>query len=265
MIANNLVKENLAARWDTVRRAIDAAAQQAGRQPDSVRLVAVSKTHPVAAMRAALAAGAHDFGENRVQEAESKILELGRNKAYWHLIGPLQANKARKAVRLFDMIHSLDSLALANRLERFCGEDGRAGLPVFVQVELGGEPTKSGVTEADLPALAEMLLSCKHLRWQGLMTLPPYQEDPEQVRPYFRRLRELRDEWRQRGAFNGQEGELSMGMSHDFAAAIAEGATIVRVGTAIFGERQVAHETNNPQMDTDKDKNSYLFPSTDNS
>jgi PLP dependent protein len=187
----------------------------------------------VETLRAALAAGAVDLGENRVQEAEAKIRELGR-AANWHLIGHLQANKARRAVELFDVIHSLDSVPLALRLDRLCGELGRAELPVLAQVDLGGEATKNGISEADLPALIEALAGCEHLRLQGLMTLPPYFPQLEKVRPYFRRLRELRDAWR--SAFAGA-GELSMGMSHDFTVAIEEGATMVRVGTAIFGPR----------------------------
>jgi pyridoxal phosphate enzyme (YggS family) len=163
---------------------------------------------------------------------------VGRQSARWHLIGHLQANKARRAVALFDLIHSLDSSALARRLDRLCEEEGREELQALIQVDLGGEATKSGVGEKELPELVETINSCPRLRLMGLMTLPPFLDDVEKVRPFFRRLRELRDGLREGGAFNESAGELSMGMSHDYEAAIAEGATLVRVGTAIFGERR---------------------------
>lgn len=221
-----MLKENLTA----VRSKIATAARRSGRDPSEIKLVAVSKTHPTAVLRDAIDAGVSVFGENKVQEAESKILEIGRTKSAWHLIGHLQANKARKAVHLFDVIQSLDSLELAERLERICGEEGRDGLSVFVQVDLAGEATKSGVAEADMPELVSFLRNCKCLVFDGLMILPPYFDDAEMTRPYFKRLRMLRDR-----ILPG--GELSMGMSHDFEVAIEEGATVVRVGTAIFGER----------------------------
>jgi pyridoxal phosphate enzyme (YggS family) len=155
----------------------------------------------------------------------------------WHLIGHLQSNKARRAVRHFDLIHTVDSAALAQRLERLCAEEGRARLDVLVQVDLAGEATKDGASEEELPSVVEALGGCERLRLRGLMTLPPFFEEPERARGYFRRLRELRDELRGRGAFGGEAGELSMGMSHDFETAVEEGATMVRVGTAIFGAR----------------------------
>jgi pyridoxal phosphate enzyme (YggS family) len=218
---------------DNYQRVLDritAAAQRASREPSEIKLVAVSKMHPVEALREALASGITVLGENKVQEAEDKIDELGRNAAEWHLIGHLQSNQARKAVQLFDVIHSVDSIELAQRLERICEEQGRVSLPVLVQVDLAGEETKSGIPEADLQELATYLGTCKHLAFKGLMVLPPFFDDPETTRPYFQRLRKLRDE-----IIPG--GDLSMGMSHDFEVAIEEGATIVRVGTAIFGER----------------------------
>lgn len=223
---------------------IAEAARRAGRAPEEVTLVAVSKTHPAALVREAAAAGLTDFGENRVQEAESKIDELRPEapRLRWHLIGHLQPNKARRAARLFDLIHTVDSAALVERLERICAEDGRAALDVLVQVDLAGEETKSGATQAELPAVFDALEKCERVRCRGLMVLPPFFEDAEQVRPFFRRLRELRDVWRARGAFVGGgegAGELSMGMSHDYEVAIEEGATLVRVGTAVFGERGV--------------------------
>jgi len=189
-------------------------------------------------VRAAIEFGANDIGENRVQEAEQKINEVGRSAARWHLVGHLQANKARRAVQLFDVIHSLDSLELARRLDRLCGEEGRETLPVLIQVDLGHEETKAGIDESELPELVEGLKSLGRVQLVGLMTLPPFFDDPEQARPFFRRLRELRDDLARQGAFGAdRKGELSMGMTHDFAVAIEEGATMVRVGTAIFGQR----------------------------
>jgi pyridoxal phosphate enzyme (YggS family) len=229
--------EGLRARLQEVRARIDAAALKGNRAPDEITLVAVSKTHPAEIIREAIAAGVTDLGENRVQEAESKIPEVGRHAARWHLIGHLQSNKARRAVELFDVIHSLDSVALAQRLDRMCVELNRAELPVMIQVDLGREATKSGVAEAEVAQIVEALKRCERLRLTGLMTLPPYSDDAEQVRPFFRKLRELRDELRSQRAFGEARGELSMGMTHDYEIAIAEGATIVRVGTAIFGER----------------------------
>jgi PLP dependent protein len=227
----------LGERLEEVREKIARAVSQCGRAPEEITLVAVSKTHSVAAVREALAAGATDFGENRVQEAETKIPVLDNPDARWHLIGHLQANKARRAVKLFDTIHTLDSAALAQRLDRACAEEGRAELPILIQVDLAGEPTKSGVTQTDLTQLVGVVKSCSHLRLRGLMTLPPFFEDPEDARPFFQRLRELRDDLRAKGTFGEHQGELSMGMSHDFEIALEEGSTIVRVGTAIFGER----------------------------
>jgi pyridoxal phosphate enzyme (YggS family) len=224
------MKETLAQRLAEIRTQIAQAAERAGRDAREIKLVAVSKTHGAATVREAIAAGAHAFGENKVQEAEEKIAEIGRERAEWHLIGHLQSNKARKAVRLFDVIHSLDSLELAERLERICEEEGRARLAVFVQIDLGRERTKNGIEEKDVPALVEFLRGSKHLKFDGLMILPPFFEDSELARPFFRRLREIRDAL-------CPAGELSMGMSHDFPVAIEEGATLIRVGTAIFGER----------------------------
>ncbi len=230
--------EVLQTRIYEVRRRIAAALLRSGRAPESVTLVAVSKTHPAAAVREAIAFGLTDFGENRVQEAEEKITALGRSAARWHLIGHLQANKARRAVNLFDLIHSLDSISLAQRLERACIEGGREELQVLIQVDLAGETTKSGIAAAAVPELAKVVNDCSRLKLLGLMTLPPFFAEPENVRPFFRRLKDLRDELRSRGCFGGSAGELSMGMTHDFEVAIAEGATMLRVGTAIFGTRE---------------------------
>jgi pyridoxal phosphate enzyme (YggS family) len=215
----------------SVRARIDDAALRVGRDPSAVKLVAVSKTHSASRIREAIDAGVSVFGENKVQEAESKIDDLGREGIEWHLIGHLQSNKARKAVQLFDVIHSIDSIELAERLERICVEEARSELQVLVQVDLAGETTKSGIAVTELPKLFEYLKSCERLKLKGLMILPPFFEDPEATRPYFKRLREIRDRLI-------PNGELSMGMSHDFEVAIEEGAAIVRVGTAIFGERE---------------------------
>jgi pyridoxal phosphate enzyme (YggS family) len=229
--------DGLRARLQEVRARIGAAALKSKRRPEEITLVVVSKTHPAEIIREAIAAGVTDLGENRVQEAESKIPEVGRHAARWHLIGHLQSNKARRAVELFDVIHSLDSVALAQRLDRMCVELNREELPVLIQVDLGREATKSGADEAELAQIVEALKQCERLRLTGLMTLPPYFDDAEQVRPFFRKLRELRDELGSRRAFGDARGELSMGMTHDYEIAIEEGATIVRVGTAVFGER----------------------------
>jgi len=230
--------EGLAARFAAVRSRIDAAARRCGRSPEEVRLIAISKTHPASLIRSLIELGATDLGENRVQEAEDKIAQVGHTSARWHLVGHLQANKARRAVALFDVIHSLDSIELARRLDRLCVEAGRHSLPLLLQVDLGREETKSGVDEQQLPQLVEAVKQLDRLELIGLMTLPPFFDDPEQARPYFRRLRQLRDELVTSGIFANNRGELSMGMTHDFEVAIAEGATMVRIGTAIFGARE---------------------------
>lgn len=231
----------LAERLTRVRARIAAAAERSSRAPEEVSLIAISKTHPWAVVSKLIELGATDIGENRVQEAEEKIAEIGRDKARWHLVGHLQANKARRAVKLFDVIHSLDSIDLAQRLDRLCTEEGREKLPVLIQVDLGHEETKSGVDETELEQLVNEVGSLNRLQLIGLMTLPPFFDNPEDNRPFFRKLRELRDELVARGAFVDRKGELSMGMTHDFEVAIEEGATMVRVGTAIFGERAARH------------------------
>ena len=230
-------QEQLAARLAAIRARLAAAAKNCGRGADEVRLIAISKTHPASAIKKVIEFGAVDIGENRVQEAEGKIAEIGRDAARWHLVGHLQANKARRAVHLFDLIHSLDSLDLARRLDRLCHEEGRDELEVLIQVDLGHEETKSGIDVSELTHLVDSLGPLDRLKLTGLMTLPPFFDDPEQSRPFFRRLRQLRDELAARGAFGVGKGELSMGMTNDFEVAIEEGATMVRVGTAIFGER----------------------------
>lgn len=208
-----------------------------GRPDKAVRLVAVSKTKPAEAIRQAYAADLREFGENRVQEAAAKRKELEDLDASWHLVGHLQSNKAKQAVQLFDCIHSVDSLHLAERIDRAAAELGRK-LPVLMEVHLGEEASKFGVEEADLPQLAEKIGALPALELCGLMTLPPFFDNPEEVRPFFRRLRQLAERIEARNLPGVSMRELSMGMSHDFEIAIEEGATIIRVGTAIFGERQ---------------------------
>jgi len=237
----NQAQDQLAARLESIRDRVSAAAKRCGRAPEEVRLIAISKTHPASVIKRVIEFGAADIGENRVQEAEGKIAEVGRHAARWHLVGHLQANKARRAVNLFDVIHSVDSIDLARRLNRLCVEEGVEKLEVLIQVDLGQEETKSGIDESELTHLVDSLGPLSRLELTGLMTLPPFFDKPEQSRPYFRRLRELRDELAARGAFGSGKGKLSMGMTNDFEVAIEEGATMVRVGTAIFGERGPRH------------------------
>ena len=229
--------QTLRDRFEDVRAKVDTAARRANRASETITLIAISKTHPSAVLSEGLRAGITEFGENRVQEAEAKISELGRDAARWHLVGHLQSNKAARAVQLFDCIHSLDSAELARRLDRLCEAEAREELPVLIQIDLGGEATKTGIDPRHLPELLETLKSCQRVRLIGLMTLPPYFENPDCSRPYFKTLRELRNKLQSEGHFGERSGELSMGMSHDFEIAIEEGATMVRVGTAIFGER----------------------------
>lgn len=227
----------IAERVAAARERIARAAARAGRRAEDVTLVAVSKTFGPEAVREGFAAGLREFGENKVQEAETKIGALDELRAAgvrWHLVGHLQGNKAGKAVSLFDRIHSLDDVGLGMRLEHIGAQQGKP-VRVLVQVELAGEKTKHGLNAEHLWPLLETLRGLKTVRVEGLMTLPPYAEDPELSRPYFRRLRELRDEALARELLLGSD--LSMGMSHDLEPAIEEGATLIRVGSAIFGER----------------------------
>ncbi len=234
------MRMNLAERLANVREKIFKAAEKSSRNPSEIKLVAVSKTHPAEVLREAINAGAEILGENKVQEAVDKIAEIRCEKAEWHLIGHLQKNKARKAVQNFDVIHTLDSIELAERLERICLEEDREKMSVLVQIDLADEDSKFGIKEKDLPELVEFLQSCKCLKFNGLMIIPPYFEDIEKVRPYFAKLREIRDKLNLQNVFANGFGELSMGMSHDFEIAIEEGATLIRVGTEIFGQREYA-------------------------
>ena len=226
----------IAGNIETIRARIRAAAKRAGRDPDSVRLVAVSKRQSLAAIREAMAAGQVVFGENYLQEAEDKVAALGQG-VIWHCIGHLQSNKARIAAEIFDCIETLDRLKLAKALEARLAELGKT-LPVLIQVNVGGEAQKAGVAPEEAGQLCRELQQFPHLRLQGLMTMPPFVDDPEESRACFRQLRLLGEELVAQGLL-GQHGpvEFSMGMSGDFEVAIEEGATLVRVGTALFGER----------------------------
>jgi pyridoxal phosphate enzyme (YggS family) len=218
-----------------VRERIASAAASAGRRPEEVRLVAVTKTLGSEAIRAAYEAGVRHFGENRVQEWEAKRSEVGHlANACLHMIGHLQRNKARQAAAIFDRIDSIDSLALARKLDQAAAEERRR-IPVLIEVRLSQEPAKSGIEPESLDALAMSIMSLSHLDLEGLMTVPPWSEDPEPARPYFGALRELRD--RLAARLSRPLPVLSMGMTNDFEVAIQEGATEVRIGTAIFGRR----------------------------
>jgi pyridoxal phosphate enzyme (YggS family) len=229
---------DIAANLAAIRQRIAAAAAAAGRDPAAVRLLAVSKTFSADHVRQAYAAGQRDFGENKVQEALQKIEATAELPIRWHLIGHLQSNKAKKAGGAFAAIHSVDSVDLVRRLDAAAGEQG-ARPDLYIQVDLAGETTKFGAPEADVPAIARAAVECRAAALKGLMLLPPWFDDPEQARPYFRRLRGLRDRLIEGGIDGAHLEELSMGMSHDFEVAIEEGATLVRVGTAIFGKRIV--------------------------
>lgn len=232
MRAHDTIAENLAA----VRSRIADAAKRAGRDPSSVTLIAVSKTFDAEHVRAAWDAGQRDFGENRIQEAERKIAETAELAGVrWHLIGHLQSNKARKATS-FAVIHSIDSLELLGRVDAAAA--GRnPGPDILIQVDLAGEKTKFGTPEIEVERLARAAVEARNVRLTGLMLLPPWNENQEVTRPWFVRLRALRDRLVSAGIPGAALGQLSMGMSHDFEAAVEEGATIVRVGTAIFGKR----------------------------
>lgn len=218
----------IADRLARVRERIEKAALSAGRDPNAITLVAVSKVKPAADVREAYQAGQRHFGENYVQEFDRKSAELGDlSGAVFHFIGKLQSNKTKPAARLFQVIQTIDSLKLARRLDN-CATP----IDVFLEVKLSSEETKGGLDETDLTAVVEYCRGLAYLRLRGLMGMPPWFEDPEKVRPYFRRLRTLAEKHELR--------EISMGMSHDLEAAIQEGSTLVRVGTAIFGERNVS-------------------------
>ncbi len=233
---------SIADRLTAVRARIHGAAAAAGRDPSSVKLIAVSKFFPLSAVLEAHAAGQLEFGENRVQEALEKVQALQTSGTSadavlrWHLLGHLQANKARKASGAFAMIQSVDTVELLRKLDA-CAEQAERSPELLLQVDLAGEVTKHGSSIGQMPRLFEAAATCRAARVVGLMTLPPVPDAPEDARPWFRRLVELRESWRDAGVPASMLRELSMGMSGDFEVAIAEGSTMVRIGTAIFGSR----------------------------
>lgn len=229
---------HIASNLADVRARIRHAAQEAGRRPEDVRLLAVSKTFGLDHVRAAAAAGQEDFGENRVQEALQKIDETADLKIRWHLIGTLQSNKVRKAVPRFSAIHSVDSGRLLDAIEAAATAAGTTP-QLLVQVDLAGEATKHGAPPDEAMDIVRAAARCRSARCVGLMTIPPLFEQPENARPYFAQLRDLRATLLEEGVDPAMLRELSMGMSHDFELAVQEGATIVRLGTAIFGKRHV--------------------------
>ncbi|MBI1940731.1 MAG: YggS family pyridoxal phosphate-dependent enzyme [Acidobacteria bacterium] len=233
---NEIVSTGIGENVARVQERIAAACRRSSRRPEDVRLIAISKTVPAERIREAYEAGLRDFGENRVQEAKAKRPALSDLTVTWHLVGHLQTNKAKPAHELFHWFHALDSFRLAERLEHSVVCSGER-LPVLLEVNLGGEETKAGVREEEVRPLTEEVSRLSTLELRGLMVLPPFFEDPEQARPFFRRLRELAMAIEAANLPNVSIRELSMGMSHDFEAAIEEGATMVRVGTAIFGPR----------------------------
>ena len=215
---------------------IETAARRASRNPQEILLIGVSKTHPAEAIREAYDAGLRHFGENRVQEWEGKLGALADLQATWHLIGHLQSNKAARAAKAFHSVDSVDDWSLAQRLDRAQAEKGTdQKLRALIEVHMGGEETKSGVSEVDLPQLAERIQTLAHLDFAGLMCIPPFRENPDEVRPFFATLRRLKEQLESR--LGRALPVLSVGMSHDFEAAILEGSTEVRIGTAIFGTR----------------------------
>jgi PLP dependent protein len=218
---------------ERIHASIARAAEKSGRRPEQITLLAATKSQPPESIRMAHQAGVRHFGENRVQEWEAKKPQLESLEATWHLIGHLQSNKAARAVELFEWFDTIDSGALARRLERVSA--GKQKLPVLIEIKMDPTVSKTGLDQDQLPALTDEILSMTHLDLRGLMCVPPYFDQPEQTRPYFRRLRDARDalERRYRMSFP----VLSMGMSHDFETAIEEGATMVRLGTALFGLR----------------------------
>ncbi len=222
-------------RLTVIRERVAQACARAGRNTETVNILPVSKTYGPDQIREAAACGLTTFGENKVQEAKQKI-SLCPGHLAWHLVGHLQTNKVKDAVRLFVIIHSVDSLKLLSAIEAAGAITGRV-MPVFLEVNVSGESSKFGLAPDDVPAILHAANDMQRVEVAGLMTIPPAAEDPEHARPYFRRLRELRDSWRQATGF--VLDELSMGMSHDFEVAIEEGATWIRLGTVLFGSRPV--------------------------
>ena len=232
---STLTQEQLASNIAHVRSTIAEAAQKAGRTPEEITLVAVSKTVPVQLVRMAYNLGVANFGENRVQDALLKIAEFNPQDVRWHMIGHLQSNKAGKVIGPFYCVQSVDSPHLAQILNRYALEHG-IRFPILLQVNVSGEASKEGISPVETPEVARQILALPHLEVQGLMTIAPLVQDPEEVRPIFRGLRSLRDQLRDMMPQSAWQ-HLSMGMTDDYRIAIEEGATIVRVGRAIFGER----------------------------
>jgi pyridoxal phosphate enzyme (YggS family) len=228
--------ENLKDRLESVRARIKKAALECGRNPDSIHLIAVSKTISANIVEEAIQAGVTTLGENYVQEARDKINTLSDNEVSWHFIGHLQSNKAKYAVKLFDLIHSVDSVKLARELHKQALKSGKVQ-QILIQVNISQESTKSGITVNETADLILEISQYENINIKGLMTMPPFFNQPDRVRPFFAALRELRDQVRAKDIPGVSLNELSMGMTGDFEVAIAEGATMVRVGTAIFGER----------------------------
>jgi pyridoxal phosphate enzyme (YggS family) len=228
-------KEQIQSNISDVLQRISQTAIKCGRNPDEIRLVAVGKTQPVSRIRHAITAGARIIGENYIQQAREKFDALSQFDTQWHFIGHLQSNKAKYAVRMFDLIHSVDSLKLARELNKQARKVGKKQ-PILLQVNISAEPTKSGIAEKQAHELAEQVMALENLHLQGLMTMPPFFHAPEKARPYFSALRDLRD--RLESLLEIEFNELSMGMTGDFEVAIEEGATLVRIGTALFGARQ---------------------------
>jgi pyridoxal phosphate enzyme (YggS family) len=224
-------------RLQNIKNRIQTVTRACGRDPETVRLVAVSKTVPTNRVRQAIEAGATILGENYVQEARTKFNDLATYPVSWHFIGHLQSNKAKYAVRLFDLIHSVDTLKLARELDKQSHKINKIQ-EVLIQVNISEEASKSGVNVKDTYNLLKDTSLLENLSVKGLMTMPPYFNAPEKVRPYFAALRGLRDRLEQQGLLNMSLSELSMGMTGDFEVAIQEGATLVRIGTAIFGKRE---------------------------
>ena len=220
-----------------LERRIEKVCERVGRDKESITLIAVTKTVNVQKIRESLKAGVVHIGENYVQEAKAKYDELKNEKIIWHFIGHLQSNKAKQAVKIFDWIQTVDRMSLARKLDKYAQSERDKPLPVLIQVNVGDESTKSGVSPEEVLELYKQIRSFDGIVVRGLMTIPPYFEDSEDVRPYFRKLANLLEELKEKSSTPELLTELSMGMSHDFEIAIEEGATMVRIGTAIFGPR----------------------------
>lgn len=227
---------DVASNYRSILIRLNEAAKNCGRNAEDIKLLGAAKAQSIDVIHAAVAAGVTLIGENYVQEAKEKMARISQS-VEWHMIGHLQRNKAKAAVELFDVIESLDNLALARELDREGRKQGKT-VRVFIEVNLGGEESKSGIAKNQVASLLEEAAKLSHLLVEGLMTVPPFHENLEEVRPYFRELRELREKLDESHLPNIDLKELSMGMTHDYAVAVEEGATIVRIGTALFGPRK---------------------------